>query len=64
MIHIGGEDCVALRSNFNGITGNIELNSVDKMNLLFHQLHKDGLSQNTIEKIAYKNVLRVIKDTI
>lgn len=64
MINLGGEDVVALGSDFDGIGGDIEVSSVDKMGLLFDRLKKDGLSEATIEKIAYKNALRVIKDTL
>lgn len=60
MISIGGEEAVALGSDFDGIGGNLEINEISKMHLLFDRLAKDGLSQETIEKIAYKNVLRVI----
>jgi microsomal dipeptidase-like Zn-dependent dipeptidase len=34
------------------------------MHLLFEALEKAGLTQRQIEKFAYGNVLRVLKDTI
>lgn len=62
MINIGGTDCVALGSDFDGFGGNLEVDGPDKMHLIFEKLKKDGLSEDTIEKVAYKNAERVIKD--
>lgn len=64
MKNVGGEDVVALGSDFDGISGNLELDSSDKMPLLFDALKKSGWSNGQIEKLAYKNALRVIKDTM
>lgn len=63
MINLGGEECVALGSDFDGISGNLEVNSVDKVPMIFDRLKTDGIRGSVIEKIAYKNALRVIKDT-
>jgi membrane dipeptidase len=62
MIDVGGTECVALGSDFDGIQGNIEVGRVEKMPLLFDRLSRDGLSDEVIEKIAWKNALRVLKD--
>lgn len=62
--NIGGEDVIALGSDFDGIGGNLELDSSDKMYLLFDALRVDGWSERLIEKLAYKNALRFIKDTL
>lgn len=64
MIKIGGEECVALGSDFDGIGGNLQVDGPDKMKLIFDRLSKDGLSDDLIEKIAYKNMTRVIKDVM
>lgn len=64
MKNVGGEDVIALGSDLDGITSNVEIDSSDKMPLLFHALKKSGWSDDLIEKVAYKNVLRVIKDTL
>src|SRR5699024_2775635 len=58
MKNIGGEDVIALGSDFDGIGGNLELDSSDKMYLLFDALRVDGWSERLIEKLAYKNALR------
>lgn len=64
MRNIGGDDIIALGSDLDGIRGNLEIDSIDKMSLLFDALRKEGWSEDLIEKLAYKNILRVIKDTL
>jgi membrane dipeptidase len=62
MIDVGGIDCVALGTDFDGINGSLEISGVEKMSLLLDQFHRDGLADDAIEKIAWKNTLRVFKD--
>ncbi len=64
MIELGGEDAVGLGSDFDGIHGQLEIDQVSKMPLLFDRLKKDGLTERQIEKIAYGNVLRVIGEAM
>lgn len=64
MRNIGGIDCVAIGSDFDGVKGNLAINSPDKMPLLFKSLTKEGFSHIEIEKIAFKNVERVLKNII
>ncbi len=64
MIKLGGEDFVALGTDFDGISGKLEIGSPSEMEKLFEQLKKEGFSERQIEKIAYKNVLRLIKDVM
>lgn len=60
----GGIECVAIGSDLDGIDGNIEIDSADKMEILFEGLKRAGFSENDIEKIKWKNAERVIKDTL
>lgn len=64
LIRIGGEECAAIGSDFDGISGEFEVGSPLQMELFFEYLHKHGFSEDLIDKIAYKNVLRVMKDTL
>jgi len=64
MIDLGGEDFPALGSDFDGTSGNLEVNCVSKMGLIFDRLKLDGVSERVIEKIAYDNAFRVIKETM
>lgn len=58
----GGEDILALGSDLDGIRGNLEIDSSEKMPDLFDALRKNGWSERLIEKLVYKNVLRVLKE--
>ena len=56
-----GIDNIALGSDFDGIDPNIELADASFMPLLFNRLKEEGFSEEEIEKIAYKNSLRVLE---
>jgi len=63
-INAGGEDCVGLGTDFDGTTGDFEIGQPTEMHLLFDALHKNGLTERQIEKLAFRNVLRLISDTL
>ena len=57
-----GIDYIGLGSDFDGIgNSDIELKDASMMNLLINELEKEGYSKEDIDKICYKNVLRVFK---
>lgn len=60
----GGADCVGIGTDFDGISGQFEIADCTGMPLLFDALHRRGLSDDLIEKIAYGNVARVIRDAM
>jgi membrane dipeptidase len=64
MINIGGIECAAIGSDFDGISGDLEIAGAEKMPMLFDQLKRDGLKESQIEKIAWRNALRVISDVL
>ena len=64
MLKTGGEDCIALGSDFDGIHGELEIGSPSDMHLLFGALRDAGLSMRQLEKFAYDNVLRVLRECI
>lgn len=64
MIQYGGEDCIALGSDFDGISGDLEISTVDKVPLLFDALRKNGLTESQLEKLAYKNGMRFLNDVL
>lgn len=63
-INIGGVECVGMGSDFDGIGGNLEVGSSDKVPMIWDLMRKEGLSEDTIEKVAYKNVLRVMREAM
>ena len=56
-----GVEYIALGSDFDGIDPDIEISDASKMHLLIRMLEKGGFSSEEIEKITYKNALRVFK---
>lgn len=64
IVDIGGIDCVGLGSDFDGIPQNLEIKDASYMPLLYKGLQNAGFSEEDIEKIFYKNVLRVYKEVL
>ena len=63
-IKIGGTECVGIGTDFDGIGGKLEIDECSKMNRLFLALQKRGIHEDVIDKIAFGNVARVIKDVM
>ena len=61
MVKVGGIGVAALGSDLDGTSGNLEIDSSDKMPLLFDAMVRKGFSEDEIEQIAHKNVERVMK---
>ncbi len=67
MIEKGGEDLVAIGSDFDGFDNPYRpnwVNRVEDMPLLWEAFRRRGISERQIDKIMLKNVLRFMKDTI
>lgn len=62
--NVGGIDVVAIGTDFDGIFGELEIGSCDKMDLLVQGLGKGGFTGGEIEKIFYRNALRVMEDAM
>jgi len=63
-VKIGGIECVGIGSDFDGIGGNLEIADCTQTERLFEALKKRKFSEEKIDYIIYKNVLRVIKDVL
>ena len=63
-IKVGGEECVSIGTDFDGIGGEFEISDCTKMNLFFEELHRRKISARVVEKIAFSNVARVIKESM
>lgn len=60
----GGENILAIGTDFDGIPAeNLEIDSPLKMDLLFAALKESGLPNSAIDKMMFKNALRVFADT-
>lgn len=64
IINVGGIDCLGLGSDFDGIEGHRELPDYSYLPLLADALLKEGISVGDVEKIFYKNVLRVYREVL
>lgn len=64
MLMVGGEDCIALGSDFDGIYGELEIASPADVPGLFAALEKAGLTARQLEKFACGNVLRVLRESL
>jgi membrane dipeptidase len=60
LIKFGGIEVAAIGTDFDGISGSLEIGGAEKMPLLFDALSAAGFSENEIEKIAFRNAQRVI----
>lgn len=64
LIRVGGEECPAIGSDFDGMEVECDIPTAEKMPALAVALAAAGMSSRVIEKIMYKNARRFIADTI
>ena len=62
--HVGGIDVLAFGTDFDGIKCPLEIASIAEIDKLIGALSKNGFSAAEVEKIAYKNIIRVIQDCL
>lgn len=62
--NIGGIDVMAIGTDFDGTTHSSEIAHIGEMEKLSAALKKNGFSEEEIDKIYYKNALRVIKEVL
>lgn len=62
--NIGGIDVLGLGSDFDGISGDLEIAGVQDVQKLADAMSLTGFSTEEIEKVFYKNVLRVYKTVL
>ena len=61
---LAGIDCIGLGSDFDGISQNLEMKNASYLPQLEKALKDAGLTTEEIEKIFYKNVLRVYREVL
>lgn len=64
-VHIfrtGGEDCLGLGSDFDGIDTNESLPGAQAMDRLWQALRQEGFTERQLDKVFWGNVLRVLED--
>lgn len=50
MYQVGGIECMALGGDLDGIRGDLEIDSVDKVPLLIDRLHKEGFTSSELDQ--------------
>lgn len=64
IVNVGGIEVLGLGSDFDGIDTHKELPGAQSMGRLWGAFRGAGFSEDSLEKIFYKNVLRVYQDTL
>jgi len=64
MINVGGSECVALGTDFDGIETNTDIPGAEAIGVLAETMAKAGISHTQQEKIFYKNALRFYKEML
>lgn len=62
--NVGGIQCIALGTDFDGISCPVEIEDISHIEKLVIALKKEGFSEKEIEMICYKNAERVIKNIL
>ena len=62
---VGGIDCISIGTDFDGISNQgLEIKNIGEIDKLSIALSKNNFSEDEIEKIFYKNAIRVIKEVL
>lgn len=64
LLKTGGEDCLGLGSDFDGIDTHEELPGADKMGILWEALKRHGFTERQLDKVFGENVLRVYREIL
>lgn len=64
ILRVGGEDCLGLGSDFDGIDTNQALPGAQSMGKLWEALKQSGFTERQLDKIFYANVLRVLEGVL
>ena len=62
--NIAGIDVLALGTDFDGIKSTLEIEDASKIQLLEQRLLRSGFNYDEVEKIFYKNIMRVYKELL
>lgn len=64
MINVGGQECLGLGSDFDGIGGELEMQDCSQMHKLVEELERQHFTHVEIERILYRNVMRVYRELL
>ena len=61
---VGGVEVCGLGTDYDGIGNSVEFGDASGMEVLSEALHKSGFTWDEIEKVFFKNVLRVYQEVL
>ena len=64
MINVGGHECLGLGSDFDGIGGELDIQDCSQIPKLAEELERQHFSQEVIDDILYRNVMRVYRELL
>lgn len=64
MVNVAGIESVGLGSDYDGIGCGLEMSDCSKMQMLAEELRHRGMSESQIERVFYKNVLRLYQELL
>ncbi len=64
LVRVGGIGCVALGTDFDGMTGNLEIADASMMQRLPEEMERQGFSHTETEKICYQNARRLLREML
>lgn len=64
ILQVGGEDCLGLGSDFDGIETNEALPGAQAMEKLWETLRHSGFTERQLDKVFHANVLRVLGEIL
>lgn len=64
MINIGGSECLGLGTDFDGMDGWLEIENCSQMHKLTEALERQHFTEEQIDKILYRNVLKVYREML
>ena len=63
-IDVGGLECAAIGTDFDGISGELEIASADRMPDFFEALERRGFTSRELDYICWHNVERVFREVL
>lgn len=64
ILNVGGEECLGLGTDFDGMDGTFEIQDCGQMYKLIQELERQHFTDSEIERILARNVLRVYKELL
>ncbi|MBO6157667.1 MAG: dipeptidase [Firmicutes bacterium] len=64
MVKVGGIDCIALGSDFDGISGELEVASPTDFEKLYRELSRRGYRPSELDKFSHGNAERILQEVL